>query len=439
MKKQFLFASAIFVFAVSAVIAQTSQIKTISGGVINGKAASLPAPKVPAAAKAVKACGIVNVQVSIDTDGNIASADAVSGHPLLREPAVNAAREAKFNPTQLSGQPVNVSGIIVYNFDCGSENTTSTNVADESVDSSNSGNIRIGTALKSGPTRRVGSSENISGGVVNGKAISLPVPEFPAAAKAAKASGAVNVQILIDEAGNVVEANAVSGHPLLRQAAEDAARQARFAQTMLENQPVKVSGVIVYNFGGSAVKINDLEKNKFFGLGLKFSFVEESINSRENGDLKLIVNKFSIEFPQFADNFKTLESLNKNALQNQNANLIDAAFSSIKNKLNASEAWQFDVGRQISKAMLALNKSSIINDVNKSVINDVDESALRAELFKLRDLTFTVPTDISIEMLDNIKVIAGFADHQDLNNLSVKLNLLKALKDTLNKISSEQQ
>jgi periplasmic protein TonB len=85
-------------------------------------------------------------------------------------------------------------------------------------------------------------------GVINGKASSLPKPPFPAAAKAVGASGAVNVQVSIDENGNVTSARAVSGHPLLRAASEAAAKNAKFTQTFLSGQPVKVTGVIVYNF-----------------------------------------------------------------------------------------------------------------------------------------------------------------------------------------------
>ncbi len=88
----------------------------------------------------------------------------------------------------------------------------------------------------------------ISGGVLNGKAISLPKPAYPPIAKAAHASGTVVVQVLIDENGNVVSAHAVSGHPLLQGAAVGAARQAKFSPTKLSGQPVKVTGVIQYNF-----------------------------------------------------------------------------------------------------------------------------------------------------------------------------------------------
>lgn len=86
------------------------------GGVLNGKAISLPKPVYPPAARAVRAAGTVQIQVLIDEEGNLFSAEAVSGHPLLRFSAKQAACGAKFTPTLLSGKPVKVAGIITYNF-----------------------------------------------------------------------------------------------------------------------------------------------------------------------------------------------------------------------------------------------------------------------------------------------------------------------------------
>ena len=88
----------------------------------------------------------------------------------------------------------------------------------------------------------------ISKGVITGLAISLPKPAYSEIAKRARIQGQVSVQVLIDEYGKVVSAKAVSGHPLLTVEAQRAALQARFAPTKLSNQPVKVSGVITYNF-----------------------------------------------------------------------------------------------------------------------------------------------------------------------------------------------
>jgi protein TonB len=88
----------------------------ISGGVLNGKAISLPKPNYPPIARQAHASGTVTVQVTIDENGSVISAHAVSGHPLLQAVAVAAARGARFSPTKLSGQPVKVTGIITYNF-----------------------------------------------------------------------------------------------------------------------------------------------------------------------------------------------------------------------------------------------------------------------------------------------------------------------------------
>ena len=90
--------------------------KTISGGVLNSKAISLPQPPYPPIAKQAKASGTVVVQVTVDEQGNVISARAVSGHPLLQAASVTAARGAKFEPTKLSGKPVKVSGVLRYEF-----------------------------------------------------------------------------------------------------------------------------------------------------------------------------------------------------------------------------------------------------------------------------------------------------------------------------------
>lgn len=84
--------------------------------------------------------------------------------------------------------------------------------------------------------------------VISSKIITKPAPAYPAIAKQVGVQGAVTVEILIDEQGRVVSARATSGHPLLRAAAQASAYQARFSPTSISGYPVKVSGVINYNF-----------------------------------------------------------------------------------------------------------------------------------------------------------------------------------------------
>jgi TonB family protein len=88
----------------------------------------------------------------------------------------------------------------------------------------------------------------VTKGVINGQASYLPKPVYTPAAKIVKAAGEVNVQVTIDESGKVISAKAVSGHTLLRAESERAARNARFTPTLLSNQPVKVTGIIIYKF-----------------------------------------------------------------------------------------------------------------------------------------------------------------------------------------------
>ena len=90
--------------------------RAINGGVLNGKTADMPLPEYPAIARQAHASGAVTVEITIDENGSVVSARAVDGHPLLQAAAVNAARRAIFTPTRLSGEPVKVTGVLVYNF-----------------------------------------------------------------------------------------------------------------------------------------------------------------------------------------------------------------------------------------------------------------------------------------------------------------------------------
>ncbi len=84
--------------------------------------------------------------------------------------------------------------------------------------------------------------------MLNGSALSLPKPAYPKPAVMLNLEGSVNVQVTIDEKGNVVSAKAADGHPFFRSVAEQAARGAKFKPTILNDVPIKVTGIIVYRF-----------------------------------------------------------------------------------------------------------------------------------------------------------------------------------------------
>jgi len=87
-----------------------------------------------------------------------------------------------------------------------------------------------------------------SSGVLQGKALRRVTPVYPAFAKAARVSGTVRVQVVINEQGEVTEAEIVSGHPMLHLPSLRAARQWTFAPSLLEGRPVKVQTVLPFNF-----------------------------------------------------------------------------------------------------------------------------------------------------------------------------------------------
>ena len=91
------------------------QIK-VSGGVLQGSALRRVQPQYPPIAKAARAAGAVQVQVTISEEGRVIDAAVVSGHPLLRDAALRAAQQWLFKPTELSGVPVKVQGVLTFNF-----------------------------------------------------------------------------------------------------------------------------------------------------------------------------------------------------------------------------------------------------------------------------------------------------------------------------------
>ncbi len=87
-----------------------------SPNVLNGRALHLVQPPYPITARQAHASGKVIVQVIINEEGNVISARAISGHPLLQQVSVAAAAASKFSPTKLCEEPVRVSGVIQYRF-----------------------------------------------------------------------------------------------------------------------------------------------------------------------------------------------------------------------------------------------------------------------------------------------------------------------------------
>ena len=260
-----LIASACFA---SPAIAQTGDFDfDFQAGVTPAEVRKIYSAKASIAAYETNLDGRVSVRVSIDAAGNVSSVENISGPGNIcqsvkrpdviaaREAAANAARLVKFKPAKVGGQPIASAGWLNFNIGKPPSNGPS-KVADEKrytavgLASDYKGPVQAQTTTP--PDRykiATGSdSRSLTGGVLNGKARSLPKPIYPPAARAVRASGAVTIKVLIDEDGSMFSTEAVSGHPLLRTAARKAACGASFSPTLLDGKPVKVEGVITYNF-----------------------------------------------------------------------------------------------------------------------------------------------------------------------------------------------
>jgi TonB family protein len=211
---------------------------------------------------------------------------------------------------------------------------------------------------------------SISGGVVNGKAKFLAKPIYPAAAKAVRASGAVNVQVLIDEEGNVVSASAVSGHPLLRAASENAARESKFAPTSLSGQLVKVSGVIVYNFVAAA---------NWIGLGLALA----------TKDFEGLKNQYLLP-SNFATERKQLDAIIDENQPDKLGNFTET----LQTKLYADKTadWELNIGLAIGRI--------------KANIDDQNE--VRTQLLKIKELSDFPVENAPQTRLAKLKELADF-------------------------------
>ena len=220
-----------------------------------------PATATPAAAQPQPAASNANVPSSVASakpspSPAASSSPAKSPQQAATQPqalsqqqaAAKTPAQASSNPAQPSANraaPVSVAAV--------DKNLTATPnaavpVANSTTEPGGGPVVKGDGEAPAAPPTRTGPLKPISGGILNGKALSLPAPAYPEMAKRARASGLVEVEVVIDITGKVISAKATKGNSLLLLAAEQAAKQARFTPTLLSGQPVKITGTITYNF-----------------------------------------------------------------------------------------------------------------------------------------------------------------------------------------------
>ena len=243
----------------------------------NATATNTLSPNTNAAANVTPAVMVENKPAASSASPAASSASPAAVNPAPVKPAPAATTNAQPNKTLAA--PANSNAAVSSSNTAGSNVTAATNTkrvnnapalpatnsaapvasptltlgAPAGMTSATNGNspvVKSTDDLPPPPVKAVAKApvRPVSAGVLNGKALEMPKPLYPEAARRARLSGVVTVEVVIDVSGKVIGARAVSGPDMLRDAAERAARQAKFTPALLAGQPVRVSGVISYNF-----------------------------------------------------------------------------------------------------------------------------------------------------------------------------------------------
>lgn len=228
------------------------------------------------------------------------------------------------------------------------------------------------------------SATTISYGVVNAhtaKPEDLVKPIYPSAAKMLRIAGAVSVQVLMNEAGQIIEAKAISGHPLLRAVCVAAARQSKFVPFTLGGLPVKVRGSIVYVFLSDSFN------------WLQIGYILQNQNNDVFYNYKNLSERLPVEFESERQMLQTII----NNWENKDA-ILPSVGSSIEVKLSnkPKELWLFSLGCFLPE---------IENNIK------YDEDARQYISQKLRLLLLTAPENVKPDLIVKLKRLMFYAEN----------------------------
>lgn len=243
------------------------------------------------------------------------------------------------------------------------------------------------TLKKQKPSKRSPVSKTsivLSRGVINGhvtKPEDLVKPLYRPAAKAAGASGSIAVEVLINEEGNVIKAVAVYGHLLLRPAAINAARKSKFTITTLSGNPVKVRGIIVYNFLPTSFN------------WLEIGYVLQSEGRDSIYSLKNLIEVLPYEFEAERQILEMITEESKDSILLLVRSMIESKLSD-----KPKEQWLFTLGIFLSKAQ-----------------TNFEDETRQQLLQELRPLIQTAPENVKSILVERLQKLADLLESPALD------------------------
>jgi TonB family protein len=206
-------------------------------------------PVYPPTALASRVQGVIIIEATIDSVGNVVHTRVLRGQPLLDQAAIDAVQQWQFTPTMLNGAPVPVIMTVTVSFRAdGGPRQDGPRVA---------AGVETPPPPPPPPPPAPGTETTLVDGLEPiriGGAVKPPMkvrdvkPVYPPEALAAGVQGVVIIQATIDTSGDVVRAHVLRSVPMLEEAALTAVRQWRFTPTHLNGVPTPIIMTVTVNF-----------------------------------------------------------------------------------------------------------------------------------------------------------------------------------------------
>jgi TonB family protein len=286
-----------------------------------------------------------------------------------------------------------------------------------------------------------------SGGVLNGKAVKLPKPVYPREARAARVQGPVTVQVLIDEEGRVISAAAVSGDPLLHDTAVTAAKGAIFSPTVIDGKPVKVSGVITYNFvldtpAAAGSTKTELKQPTYDDLIMMLGMILSMIQANDSDFREGMGGG-----PRYAELLKSLAADPPEGLKTEQALFDELAKANeserppiagrlseaIRKHLNSEQQWRSDIGERLGSITMEFMR--LAKNGPPPAGARLDVSLLQSRLKLLNDSVAAAPPGAPPDLVAKLRNIASYSDSKDLGVVENFVGLWKAFGEFVDLIA----
>ena len=185
--------------------------------------------------------GEVVVKIVVSETGDVESAEAVSGNPVLAKAAISAVKKWKFQPYIRDGKPRKVSTTFPFDFAFGDK------ITDNPSRDAISTDIPPGKDAQdpgAGTTKRI----QVDQGITQGLVLHRVAPIYPPAARETGIQGTVVLAAIISKEGKIEDLRVISGPSALRDAAIGAVQQWRYRPYIFAGEPVEIDTQIVVNF-----------------------------------------------------------------------------------------------------------------------------------------------------------------------------------------------